>query len=1359
MSTDSEEDDSMICTPLQRSRSQISSIQSEKKKPLQFYSQCDQKKVTNDTKFKAPLGSQKKSVGCARSKLSRSVSRSSSSLGGKVKKEHVFDINKRNFFYTSNDIQANSSQKRKSPNTSQNGNLKRERMDEFKQKESIKQKWDVKQEETSCSQDELSVSRSSSSLGGKVKKEHVFDINKRNFFYTSNDSQANSSQKRKSPNTSQNGNLKRERMDEFKQEESIKQEWDVKQEETSCSQDELSVCPNCMMPWNIYMRFGKTKQFHVDECLNRNLSNKPECSKGLECKQVLENHFWNYRHTIQAHLISSRTPPSGYMGVRPGSSKGDSQIVNSTNLQEQNNVNRSPSDDSGYGDHNVVPGPSGLQRNNNSLYPSKRFQGNNNHSLDSEEDEESDTASLPLFENSEEFCNQNANRQGQEYQTNIGNRGNIIGNYSVDNGAKCGSMNKNGYKGAKCSFTDNHSTKVNSIAAKNTRVNTTENTPVNSKRSISEIPSKQENELVLKKTGAKDITKDYNKFLDSPEVPDLDMRPDSVSPSTTISDSHSDSRTILFTGSPCIQRVESMGCGDVHENSIDNENFSSDHNGDCTQNFEDHMEEDGKVKNNRTANIDNVDTNSTSSSLTESYSSQSLLKNVSRNLFRENGSTTNKCSVFTGAAQERDNGSAKAKSLIIPRERLPNACLSSCIGGAQENGPESTESLKLTLQRESLADTSSTGTISSCSNTHIQTVKEGMPKHAETSHDMPHEGTEGICGAGPLINSKELPQGMENETVLSQEREGGRADSISDTDVENIEVCETNKASVMDVENLSSGEMDRQSETDAGNLDDSDEDNLLVNMVEAAVEKYLGDIVDRVRERRRSGESGSLPSQHTANNKPVEKRGSCTTTDNKHISGGGGEQCECKCSSHSQSGVHFHLHMDSPSGKKGGQTSILNFFSSSSGKDRASEKQRSKNNHCDRWNGSSGSSKMSSRESNKRQGVKEWQELLSKMKERLKTPSVFSSVEEKESGSERGGGRGGAGGAVRQKFEQTGQRKCPFYKYILDTDMVVDAFSYGVLPRVTAYFLSHFHYDHYRGLNKRFSQPIYCSHITAQLVQERLGVSKQYLCPLPLDQPQQVCGAEVTLLDANHCPGAVLFLFKLSNGLTVLHTGDFRAHPRMESYPALWNCNNIDTLYLDTTYCNPVYDFPSQEEVVEACVSVAQNHVADNPKTLIVVGSYTIGKERVFKAIAAALDCLVWVSGDKRRILNCLNDAEIKERITCDKKKARVHVLPMAHLTPKKLMTYTSDLQPLYSVVVAIKPTGWEHSSDTPTALDATIPKQFGNVYIYGMPYSEHSSFTELRRFVQFTRPKRIIPTVNVGNPNTRRNMETLLTS
>jgi len=79
-----------------------------------------------------------------------------------------------------------------------------------------------------------------------------------------------------------------------------------------------------------------------------------------------------------------------------------------------------------------------------------------------------------------------------------------------------------------------------------------------------------------------------------------------------------------------------------------------------------------------------------------------------------------------------------------------------------------------------------------------------------------------------------------------------------------------------------------------------------------------------------------------------------------------------------------------------------------------------------------------------------------------------------------------------------------------------------------------------------------------------------YICPLELDTEYVVEGVTVTLLEANHCPGAALIHFRLSDGKTYLHTGDFRASKSMQLHPLLQR-GRVNLVYLDTTYCNPKY--------------------------------------------------------------------------------------------------------------------------------------------------------------------------------------------
>ncbi|KAG8949964.1 hypothetical protein FRC04_008043 [Tulasnella sp. 424] len=465
-----------------------------------------------------------------------------------------------------------------------------------------------------------------------------------------------------------------------------------------------------------------------------------------------------------------------------------------------------------------------------------------------------------------------------------------------------------------------------------------------------------------------------------------------------------------------------------------------------------------------------------------------------------------------------------------------------------------------------------------------------------------------------------------------------------------------------------------------------------------------------------------------------------------------------------------------------------------------------------------------------------------------------------------------------------GRRKAPFYKVLQGMPIAVDAFRYGKIPGVTAYFLTHAHSDHYTNLSSKWKNgPIYCSRTTANLIKLMLQVDPKWVCALDFDKPfviPDTGGVEVTVLEANHCPGSSLFLFKgkqtvnagdsgfnspyvgSSKVFRYLHCGDFRASPRHVLHPAIKGYK-LDIVYLDTTYLNAKYCFPPQKQVIEACAELARTLVskgdstslaglaqpsvgkwltkveddmdvkpepvddpsrkldeevgalvkeeefteapmeeetfdpgfpttedeekpdlnliedegkplaasasAESKRILVVVGTYSIGKERIVKAVAKALESKVYCDTRKRAILLCQDDPDLHGMLTNDPMEAQVHLVPLQTINLEKIEPYFTKFRGSFGSVIGFRPTGWTYSAPAGTDLFPSVgqvisrpQKTFtssslnlmrnsnAKYRLYGVPYSEHSSFHELTCFALSVDVVKIIATVNVGSAKSR---------
>lgn len=317
----------------------------------------------------------------------------------------------------------------------------------------------------------------------------------------------------------------------------------------------------------------------------------------------------------------------------------------------------------------------------------------------------------------------------------------------------------------------------------------------------------------------------------------------------------------------------------------------------------------------------------------------------------------------------------------------------------------------------------------------------------------------------------------------------------------------------------------------------------------------------------------------------------------------------------------------------------------------------------------------------------------------------------------------------------------PRYKIIEGSTFAVDAFRYGEISHVEHYFLTHFHADHYIGLRKKFKHNIYLSQITAALVKAFIGVANEYLQVVHLNVPFFIEGVRIIPLDANHCPGALLFLFQFPDGRNVLHTGDFRANDDMVKKLIEFDCITLDLLYLDTTYLHSKKRMPPQEESISYLLEHVQKYLESNigEKFLILVGAYLVGKEKIWMAIAERFNFKVYLEKERmkgfKEICSCSVEFFnfFKNHVTFEEEEADIRVVSMLQITYPNLRDFLREHQDSYNTILGVVASGWE-------------PQRYssGRIAILSVQYSEHSSYSELENFVIKTKPRNVISTVPV---------------
>uniref|UniRef100_A0A8C5PI18 Protein artemis n=1 Tax=Leptobrachium leishanense TaxID=445787 RepID=A0A8C5PI18_9ANUR len=314
-----------------------------------------------------------------------------------------------------------------------------------------------------------------------------------------------------------------------------------------------------------------------------------------------------------------------------------------------------------------------------------------------------------------------------------------------------------------------------------------------------------------------------------------------------------------------------------------------------------------------------------------------------------------------------------------------------------------------------------------------------------------------------------------------------------------------------------------------------------------------------------------------------------------------------------------------------------------------------------------------------------------------------------------------------------------------------------------AFFLSHCHKDHMKGLRapqlKRRLQCslkvfLYCSPVTKELLltNPKYAFWEKRIVAIEVDTPTQISLVDevtgvkedllVTLLPAGHCPGSVMFLFQGLNG-TVLYTGDFRLAngevARMELLHSGTRVKDIESVYLDTTFCDPKYfQIPSREECLIGILELVRSWIKMSRYHVVWLNcKAAYGYEYLFTNLSEDFGLKVHVN----KLDMFKNMPDILCHITTDRRTqihACRHPVHEEFLRNNRLPCgmMADDGVPLR--VISIKPsTMWFGERTRKTNVIVRTGESS-----YRACFSFHSSYSEIKDFLRYIQPMYVHPNV-----------------